>query len=55
MNARSILVRSPKLDIFSLFTLFYLYFLEKINILKNHTHFTHLIKGIVLGQALWVC
>jgi len=32
---------------------FFLFFWEMINILINHTRFTHLIKGIVLGRALW--
>jgi len=27
--------------------------LGKINVLKNHITFAHLIKGIVLGRALW--
>jgi len=34
-------------------TSFYIIFLGKINILKNHITFAHLIKGTVLGRVLW--
>jgi len=37
-----------------LFYIEFLYYLEKI-IEKNHIYFYHLIKGTVLGRALWGC
>jgi len=39
-----------------IFCLLYLnLFLGKINVLKNHTQITYLIKGTVLGRAWWGC
>jgi len=42
-----------KKNIFISFVHLLYYFLGKVNILKNHITFAHLIKGTVLGRALW--
>jgi len=53
VGARSNLVGLPKTKK-KIFCLFYLnLFLRKINVLKNHIQITYLIKGTVLGRALW--
>jgi len=45
--------KSKKIIFVSFVHHFIFTFLGKINILKNHITFAHLIKGFVLGRMLW--
>jgi len=47
--------RAPSKNKRNIFVYFYRHFFWENKHFENYTHFIYLIKGIVLGRALWGC